>query len=106
MEKVARVLFNRHENSITMSNIVTSSRKDNTDPAQRFRPLEVSLVVNRLSSGPSGGVLGKTTPTDFHIYSRKCLLVLGYYIGITQLLLVSQPKTLNMPILYHKNSKC
>ena len=37
--------------------------------------------------------LGKTPPTDFHIYGRKCLVVLGYFIGITQLLRISQPET-------------
>ena len=46
------------------------------------------------SSGPPMGMLGLTPPSDFHICSRICLLVLGYYIGIAQLLLVSQPKTL------------
>ena len=39
-------------------------------------------------------MLGKAPPPDFHICSRKCLLVLGDYIAITQLLLVSQPETL------------
>ena len=46
-------------------------------------------------------MLGETPLTDFHIYSRKCLLVLGYYIGITQLLLISQPETpISEPQLY------
>ena len=66
----------------------------NTDPLKSHRMTSSKLVVNTSSSGPVVGVLGKAPPTEFHICSRKCLLVSGYCIAITQLLLVSQPETL------------
>ena len=67
---------------------------ESTDPLKSHRTASSKLVVNTSSSGPAVGMLGKAPPPDFHICSRKCLLVLGYYIAITQLLLVSQPETL------------
>ena len=39
-------------------------------------------------------VVREDPPIDFHICGRKCLVVLGYFIGITQLLRVSQLETL------------
>ena len=56
-----------------------------------------TVVFHRVKSScssPPKEVLGTIPPSNFHICSRKCLLVLGYYIGITQLRLVSQPETL------------
>ena len=57
-----------------------------------LRTTIVLYVVKCSCSRPPDGVLGITPPTNVHICSRKCLLVLEYFIDITQLYLVSQPE--------------